>query len=612
MSNDNEPTTDNTEESTASAGLAVTSVHKILGEFSASDGSAVLGQNNASSGTPIGIEGAVPNNTSDGYGLSTPHDARIEGDIESSSEHIFTVDGTRGLKLGPTGTDSADFTSGGNVIGGWKGNSSSGTGATIAGGGAAGSRNYGDPAGFRGQEQVANGDFSTIGGGKSNRANAKNAVVCGGEANTANSRDDFVGGGDTNYADGGTSVVAGGNRNETGAALSTICGGLNNTVTGKLSTIAGGGGQAASDFGNTIYDNYCVIGGGSANVAGDDDSNSDDLWATIPGGRENLVNGMYSFAAGYNAEAKHDGSFVWADSNPDSVTTQASDQFLIEASGGTGIGVENPETTLHVKDSVAESGGDNIGRHVVAIDNTSSSSSPVPDVLGLELSSETDPTQFNSYISFMDSTGTIGNIQGDGNGGVEFVGSLADFAEFFPKADPDTEFEDGEVVGLNDGEIVSLRGDADPDTVLVVSTAPLVTGNRPLDEGEHDEFVKLSLVGQVPVQVSGSVEHGDVLVASSDEPGTAVAREGCDGPRRQVGMALEGADAGASVLTLIGGPSPAARDASDRFERIEALEAENEQLREELAEKDERIDDLEERLAAIESQMGTTPAPADD
>jgi hypothetical protein len=349
--------------------------------------------------------------------------------------------------------------------------------------------------------------------------------------------------------------------------------------------------------------------------------------------------GDYSFAAGNNAEALDDGTFVWADQTVNGFFSTGPDQFLIEASGGTGIGTNDPVTTFHVQDSVAETGGDNLGRHVAAIENTNSNAGTgsIPDVLGLELTNVSDPGQFHSYISFMDSSGTIGNIQGDGNGGVEFVGSLADFAECFPKADPDREFEDGTVVGLDGGEVVALDADSDPDTVLVVSTAPLVTGNRPIDEDERDAYVKLSLVGQVPVRVSASVGHGDVLVASPDGDGTAVARADCDEAGRPVvGMALGEADAGETVLALIGGPGidttpasgaasgtagrePADGDAStgartagidgrdrvdeleaelaEREERIADLEAENERLREQNA-------DLEERLAAVEDHLG--------
>jgi len=52
---------------------------KVVGEFSDTSGAGVQGINTASSGTPIGIEGAVPNATDVGYGLYTQHNAKVDG-----------------------------------------------------------------------------------------------------------------------------------------------------------------------------------------------------------------------------------------------------------------------------------------------------------------------------------------------------------------------------------------------------------------------------------------------------------------------------------------------------------------------------------------------------
>jgi hypothetical protein len=43
-------------------------------------GTGILATNTASDGTPTGVEGVVPN-ASGGYGLSTPHDARVDGKL---------------------------------------------------------------------------------------------------------------------------------------------------------------------------------------------------------------------------------------------------------------------------------------------------------------------------------------------------------------------------------------------------------------------------------------------------------------------------------------------------------------------------------------------------
>ncbi len=69
------------DQQTTDATTAASSTYKVLGEFDADSGAGVLGRNTADSGTPIGVEGAVPNSSS-GYGLSTPGDARVGGTAE--------------------------------------------------------------------------------------------------------------------------------------------------------------------------------------------------------------------------------------------------------------------------------------------------------------------------------------------------------------------------------------------------------------------------------------------------------------------------------------------------------------------------------------------------
>ncbi len=58
--------------------------------------------------------------------------------------------------------------------------------------------------------------------------------------------------------------------------------------------------------------------------------------------------GDYSLAAGVEALAYHQGTFVWADSQPVQFSSSANDQFLIRAQGGVGIGLTNPAAALHV------------------------------------------------------------------------------------------------------------------------------------------------------------------------------------------------------------------------------------------------------------------------
>jgi hypothetical protein len=49
----------------------------------------------------------------------------------------------------------------------------------------------------------------------------------------------------------------------------------------------------------------------------------------------NNASGSYSFAAGFMANAAHQGAFVWGDSTSGSIYSTATNQFTVRASGGT-------------------------------------------------------------------------------------------------------------------------------------------------------------------------------------------------------------------------------------------------------------------------------------
>lgn len=51
-------------------------------------------------------------------------------------------------------------------------------------------------------------------------------------------------------------------------------------------------------------------------------------------GRGNLAFGVYSFAAGREAEAGHGGAFVWGDNSTTTVGSESTDEVRFQATGG--------------------------------------------------------------------------------------------------------------------------------------------------------------------------------------------------------------------------------------------------------------------------------------
>jgi len=138
--------------------------------------------------------------------------------------------------------------------------------------------------GFTGGSNAVYGVFGTVGGGNGNSAMDEVATVSGGQGNSA-------------------------------GAWATVGGGYENVASGELSTISGGRENHATN-------EYATVAAGYGNVAG----------------------GVGSFAAGAEANALHDGSFVWADATFEPFASTAVNQFSVRARGGVrffdgGVGV---------------------------------------------------------------------------------------------------------------------------------------------------------------------------------------------------------------------------------------------------------------------------------
>jgi len=175
---------------------------------------------------------------------------------------------------------------------------------------------------------------------------------------------------------------------------------------------------------------------------------------------------------------------------------------------------------VHVQDSV--NGSASPTNHSMLIENTSTGTSP--DVLAIKInSSDLTPGSAINFITFFnDANASLGAIQGDNLGGVEFAGPGNDYAEWMPHRDPGSMFAPGDVVGVFGGKIAHSTDGA--DQIMVITTQPIVVGNRPHEEdGSIDGWSKVAFIGQTPVKVSGSANAGDFLIASDQHDGTAIA-----------------------------------------------------------------------------------------
>ncbi|MGZ8243194.1 tail fiber domain-containing protein [Methylomagnum sp.] len=207
----------------------------------------------------------------DGWGLA--------GNASGPAAFIGTTDNSHPLVIKVNNESALRFAHDGvagdapNLVGGYSGNNAPPAvrGAFIGGGGLAGLAN------------LVTDDFGAVGGGSGNRAGDNGGTTT-----------------DRNHA--------------------TVAGGFGNTASDTMSTVGGG-------YHNTADGTYSVVAGGDTNTASGAAS-------MVAGGTQNTASGTWSFAAGQQAQAQHDGAFVWADGSGGPFASTAANEFSVRASGG--------------------------------------------------------------------------------------------------------------------------------------------------------------------------------------------------------------------------------------------------------------------------------------
>jgi hypothetical protein len=137
-----------------------------------------------------------------------------------------------------------------------------------------------------------------------------------------------------NNLTGEAATISGGGENSA-AGGSTVAGGVFNGADGRRSAIGGGARNEAAGFGDVIGGGASnQTNGGSAQQGASSIAEVENGFATVPGGKNNTATGSFSFAAGREAEASEDGSFVWADGTRRTISATQANEVLFQAGGG--------------------------------------------------------------------------------------------------------------------------------------------------------------------------------------------------------------------------------------------------------------------------------------
>jgi len=570
--------------------LAVSSDYKVLGQLNDSTGIGILGQNDAGSGTPIGVKGVVPNSSS-GFGLETPDDAKVGGALETTT--VRTAGSDLRFRTGTTGTGDAA-----NVVAG-HGDNTVGDGAvgvTIGGGGfndgnddetSTAFDNYATISGGRYHQagtddsDPTSSEYATVGGGWWNRAKGSSSTISGGQNNKVTRSRATIGGGMQNVNEGQQGVIGGGAGNDISAFGGVISGGVNNATAGRHATIGGGqyndvsadygtvSGGGSTDgtdaTGNAVYDDHGTVGGGGNNQAGSDDANTTTAtFATVAGGERNTANGTKATVAGGSGNtASGDTSTVGGGAN----NTAGQDNATV-------AGGQNNDATGYRSFVGGGSSNKAAGNNASAVGGNQSEANGTNSFAAGRQAKANDSGAFvwadNNAAPFASDSGL--GPTGTDTFNVRCIGG----ARFGTSIDSNDDIDAGVQLASGSGSWSSLSAAAYKSNVESVDNLSVLEKVEQLDVSswEYD--------GQDGVEHMGPMagEFHDRFGLGSDEESIATV------------------DADGVALAAIKGLAERLDEENDRLkeqlshrdERIEEVEAECEQLRDRLSALEERID----------------------
>jgi hypothetical protein len=368
----------------------------------------------------------------------------------------------------------------------------------------------------------------------------------------------------------------GDNPNQVAGNFGAIGGGAGNVIRyGTYATIAGGNGNLAG-YATAQTGFYSSVGGGLVNCAQGD-------YSAVPGGYHNWAAGKSSLAAGYQAKAVHDGSFVWS-SYPSQASSFSPNRFHVFGQNGfsvdydaqrqdgggshwAGIGIFSGETISTWTGAHLGDGGDwNCNAVNVTNDGTGGVGVFVGDLqpFGQALF-ESNLSSSRTHAYFAENGNRVFSVAGGGEG--FFAGNLSvcsltirggcDLAEPFDIAEG--EIPKGAVVVIDREHPGKLKLSTEAYDTRVAGVVSGANGIQPgismHQEGINDGGRNVALSGRVYVLAdtsNGAIHPGD-LVTTSATPGHAM--KVTDHSHAQgaiLGKAMSGLEEGrGSVLVLV-------------------------------------------------------------